>query len=159
MTDVVLRALDPSEIGILTDLLHRAYAPLAARGLRYLASWQDEATTKDRIDGGECIVALDDGAIVGSITWHAPKPDRPGVATFQQFCTDPAHQNRGIASTLLAEAERRASARGSTHMSCDTSQYATELIAWYRKRGYEISGTVDYRPTVNYPSFVLTKAL
>ncbi|MFN2614680.1 MAG: GNAT family N-acetyltransferase [Actinomycetota bacterium] len=154
---LTLRALDTSEVSALTDLLHRAYAPLAARGLRYLASHQDEETTRRRIEGGSCIVAVDGAVIVGSITWHPPGPD--GVATFQQFCVEPGYQRRGIATMLLDDAERRARAAGAKAFSCDTAEPATDLIAWYERRGYAVTGVADYRPVTNYPSVVLTKPL
>lgn len=44
---IVIRPLDPADsIAELTALLHRAYAPLLAQGLRYVATHQDETTTR-----------------------------------------------------------------------------------------------------------------
>src|SRR4051794_36646698 len=81
----------------LTALLHRAYAPLAARGMRYLASHQDDAVPRRRISRGECWVAEAGGRIVGTITLRdtehtkgCPWYDRPDVASFGQFAVDPA---------------------------------------------------------------------
>jgi GNAT superfamily N-acetyltransferase len=163
---VVLRALESGEIAALTDLLHRAYAPLAARGLRYLATWQDEATTVRRLEGGDCIVAADDDRIVGTITWHPPGggggtawSERDDVATFQQFCVEPDRQREGIASMLLDEVERRARLAGARELSCDTAEPATDLIAWYERRGFRTVGSVDWRPTTNYMSVILSKTL
>ncbi len=163
---ITLRAHDPSEIPALTDLLHRAYAPLAARGLRYLASHQDDATTRKRIEGGECIVAVDGADIVGTITWHPPGggggtawSERADVATFQQFCVEPSRQRAGIATMLLDEVERRARLAGARELSCDTAEPATDLITWYEHRGFRTVGSVDWRPTTNYMSVILSKTL
>lgn len=165
---ITVRPLHPDDsIDDLTDLLHRAYATLAARGLRYLASHQDAATTRERIGEGEALVALsDDGAIIGTITWHRPGIktgvgwyDRPGVAHFGQFAVEPRLRGAGIGRALLSEVEERARASGASEIACDTAEPATDLIAMYIRWGYRVVGTVDYRPVVNYPSVTLSKTL
>lgn len=165
---VSIRPLTAADsIEALTDLLHRAYAPLAARGLRYVATHQSPETTRKRIAGGEDLVAEIEGKIVGNITWHAhtfeggktPWYDRPDVAFFHQLCTEPAFQGRGIASMLLEEVERRARASGAAELACDTAVPATDLIAWYSKRGYRIVDRADWRPVTNYESVILSKTL
>lgn len=165
---ITVRPLHPDDsIDELTDLLHRAYAGLAARGLRYLATHQDADTTRARIGDGEALVAIDDnGAIVGTITWHRPGMktgvewyDRPGVAHFGQFAVDPSERGAGIGRALLSEVEARAHAAGARELACDTAEPATDLIEMYVRWGYRVVGTVDYRPVVNYPSVTLSKAL
>ena len=54
MTYRYLRASD--DLVALTDLLHEAYAPLAAAGMRFVASHQDVATTQRRVAEGDTIV-------------------------------------------------------------------------------------------------------
>ena len=56
----------------LTALLQRAYAPLAARGLRYMTASQDVATTRKRASKGECYVLAVGATIVGSIVVVPP---------------------------------------------------------------------------------------
>jgi predicted N-acetyltransferase YhbS len=89
-------------------MLHEAYAPLAARGMRFVASHQNSATTHKRMARGETMVAEDEGAIVGVVTLkHAdethgsPFYERPDVAGFGQFAVRPSHQSRGIGAALL----------------------------------------------------------
>ena len=66
---VVIRELLPEDsIPAITELLHEAYAPLAAKGFRYLATHQDDATTARRLQGGMSFVSEVDGRIVGTIT-------------------------------------------------------------------------------------------
>lgn len=55
----------------LTELLHRAYGELAARRMRFLASHQDEKTTRERIGEGECYVAIENGRFIGTIVWRS----------------------------------------------------------------------------------------
>lgn len=45
------------DLSALTALLHRAYAPLAAAGMRFVASHQSPDRTRRRIALGECWVA------------------------------------------------------------------------------------------------------
>lgn len=49
----------------LTDLLHAAYARLAAMGLRYMATDQGVDVTRGRAQKAECYIALLEGVLVG----------------------------------------------------------------------------------------------
>lgn len=166
-TGLALRPLEPADsIAALTELLHRAYAALAERGMRYSASHQDEETTRRRAARGECWVATLDSAVVATITFHsapraggAPWYDRPDVASFGQFGVEPTLQGRGIGSMLMDLVERRAAETGAAEIACDTSEHAHDLIAWYERRGYRSVGHVDWRPHVNYRSVLLSKRL
>lgn len=151
----------------LTAMLHRAYKPLADKGMRYLASHQDEQMTAKRIteDHAVCLVAVIEDAIVGTITVNPQGTNdgpawfqKPGVATFQQFAVDPHFQNRGIGAALLNAAEHAAREAGATQIACDTSEHAHDLIAMYQRRGYTIVDEIDWDIT-NYKSVVLGRAL
>jgi len=69
-------------------MLHRAYAPLASMGFRYLATHQDVETTRRRIAKGECYVGVVEGTVVGTVLLVPPDRrapwcdwyDRPDVA-------------------------------------------------------------------------------
>lgn len=149
----------------LTELLHRAYAPLAQRGLRYVATYQDESTTARRIAGGTCLVATLGNRLVGTITFKpglmTTKCDwyqRPGVAYCGQFGISPDHQGLVIGSLLMDLVEQRAWSTGAQEIALDTSDQAEDLIAWYRRRRYRPVGEVDWEVT-NYRSVVLSKNL
>jgi hypothetical protein len=53
----------PDDLPALADLLHRAYAELAARGLRYLATHQRVEVTERPVKAGYSFVAEAEGAI------------------------------------------------------------------------------------------------
>ncbi|NUP06788.1 MAG: GNAT family N-acetyltransferase [Polyangiaceae bacterium] len=166
---LVIRRLEEGDsFAELTTLLHRAYAPLAAAGLRFGATQQTEDETKQRALGGECYVAELDGVIVGTITLRSPGPcaihDRvklyadPGVYAFEQLGIEPVHKGRGIGKALMDHVEGRAKALGGARIACDTSERATQLVEMYVRRGYEIVDTVQWDET-NYRSVVLAKRL
>lgn len=166
MSDVVIRPLRDGEIPAVTELLHRAYRRLAEQGLHFVAAHQDDDTTRKRIRGGTCLVAEQDGEIVGTITYLPPGEkggcewyDRPDVAEFEQYAVEPSLQGSGIGVRLLDEAERMARADGAAELACDTAEPATGLIAMYLARGYRRVQPVDWRPFTNYESVVLSKRL
>ena len=153
------------DLDAITRLLHAAYGPLAAAGMRYVASHQDVATTRQRMAQGETFVAVRDEAVVGIVTLadaHAthgsPFYDRPDVASFGQFAVLPALQRQGIGSRLMDKVEARAREKGVEELALDTSEQAEALIAMYTKRGYRF---IEYTQwdVVNYRSVILSKLL
>lgn len=159
------RLLPEDDLIALTRLLHRAYAPLAASGLHYVASHQTEEVTAQRIAGKECYVALAGGRIVGTISLAPPGRsggcayyERPGVATFHQFAVDPQCQGQGVGGLLLNHIEARARELGAAEMALDTAEGALHLLARYERCGYRVVDRVDWEQT-NYVSVIMSKSL
>jgi GNAT superfamily N-acetyltransferase len=153
------------DVEAITDLLHRAYAPLAAAGMRFTATHQTSDVTARRMARGDTIVSVAAGSIVAIVTLAradrtsgSPFYDRPDVASFGQFAVQPHLQGAGIGSSLLTMVEELATERGVAQLALDTSEHATELIRFYAARGY---GFVEHArwPDVNYRSVILAKAL
>jgi GNAT superfamily N-acetyltransferase len=153
------------DLHAMTDLLHAAYAPLAAAGMRYFASHQDVAATRRRMAAGETFVAVRDDAVIATITLaeaHAtrgsPFYDRPDVASFGQFAVLPALQRQGIGSRLMDMVEARAREKGVAELALDTSEHAEALIDMYTRRGYRFIEYARWK-SVNYRSVILSKRL
>lgn len=149
----------------ITSLLHRAYASLLAQGLRFVATSQDDATTLSRIEYGYCLIAEEEGRIVGTVTVYRSGLDhpcsyyrRPGLFYFGQFGVEPSAQGLGIGRRLLDEVERYVKSQYGIELALDTSDQATELIARYEKWGYRIVDTIDW-PETNYVSVIMSKPL
>ena len=146
------RPLLPSDsLEELTALLHRAYARLAAMGLRFVATHQDVAATAERVAEAETWVGVRDGALVATVGLvHPDRPSRadwyrrPDVAHVHQFAVDPSLQGVGVGSALMELVEGRARSLGAAELAMDTSEQATHLLAWYGKRGYRKVSTVDW---------------
>lgn len=174
INDITIRLLNSSDsIKDLTELLHRAYKPLAEAGMLYLASHQDETVTINRISKGECYVAVIqedkvDGIkerIVGTVVfvpqWVADDSNyykQAQVAWFQQFAVELEFQQQGIGSLLLDTVEMRARELGAAEIALDTSENASALITYYKKRGYKIAAKENWDIT-NYHSVIMSKTI
>lgn len=149
----------------LTFLLHRAYADHAAAGRVFFASYQSPQGTQHRLSKGACGVATNGDVLVGTVTVsaapHTPPAGYPapaGGGSFWQLAVEPSQRGTGLGQRLLALAESRIAALGSAQVVIDTSSQATDLVDWYRRRGYAPIGTWRWDVT-NYDSIVLVKNL
>lgn len=83
---------------------------------------------------------------------------RLGVWHFGQFAVEPSLQGIGLGGEMLIHAEHFALKTGATHLALDTAGPAEHLVSYYRKRGYEHSGYVQWDVT-NYRSVLMCKEL
>jgi predicted N-acetyltransferase YhbS len=163
---ITIRDLRPDDdIPAITALLHESYAPLAASGLRFLASHQDDGTTRRRLQSGDPLVATFAGRIAGTITLYAPAPDspaswyrRPGVFRIGQLAVRPDMQRQGIGLCLVQAAQCRARERGATDLALDTAEGAQHLRSWYERLGFRFVEFVSWHDT-NYRSVIMSKCL
>jgi GNAT superfamily N-acetyltransferase len=149
----------------LTAMLHRAYAPLLARGWNYTACDQSEEVTRERCAAGVTLLAECDGAVVGTITRTGSWPDsasawyrRTDVQSFHQFAVEPALQGRGIGRLLLNAVEDAARREGARELACDTAAPAVHLVEWYERLGWRTVERVRWAGK-RYDSVILSKAL
>ena len=166
--DSTIRLLEPSDsISELTLLIRRAYKILADMGFNYTGTYQDEATTRERIAEGECYVMLERGKIVGTITLCLPPfpwagesnwYGRSGVFCCGQFAVEPELQRAGRGSKLMDFVEHRAATLGATELALDTSEGATHLINFYKTRGYRYIELIQHEGKT-YRSVILSKQL
>jgi GNAT superfamily N-acetyltransferase len=166
MSQPVIRPIvETDSLEELTELLHRAYARLAAMGLRFFATHQTVEQTRSRVRSGRCFIAESDGGIVGTITLYQRKSDegpawyrRDGVGYFGQFGVEPGLQGRGIGNLLLEHVESEARTLGLEELALDTAESATHLIEYYARHGYREVDGVQWKD-VNYRSVVMSKTL
>jgi len=163
----IVRALrTDDDLQAVTALIHAAYAPHAARGLRFWGTHQSVDDTARRFASGEGFLAEVDGRLVGTVTLRRPQAESPVAAyrdpdawSLGQFAVTPTHKGRGIGRALHAFASERAVSRGARTMLVDTAAPALELIAMYRRWGYEPCGECDWRPLTNYLSVLMQRRL
>jgi GNAT superfamily N-acetyltransferase len=165
--DFVIRKWnDGDDIECLTQLVNRAYSRLKEQGLNYVGTYQDSIITENRMEGGQCWVAVRENLIVGSVMFYpagfmngCPYYASEQPAVFGQFAVDPDFQGQGIGRALLDRIETEARDSGAVTLACDTSEQAAGLIELYKKWGFEIVGAADWRPHVNYLSVILARSL
>lgn len=168
LTDsLVIRPIEPQDsYERMTEILHAAYARLAAMNLRYKAVDQPVSVTRERAEAGECYVADLDGRMIGTITLYPPEvldvPSpwyrRKDVAVLSQFGVDPTRQAHGIGRRMVAALEDRARALGASEIALDTAEPATHLVEWYTRLGYRFVEHAQWGHT-NYRTLILSKRL
>ena len=84
------------------------------------------------------IVFEDDDRLVGCCE---VRRGSDGSASFGMFAVEPLRQAAGLGRELLACAERVASEElGARRMTMSVIEQRVELIDWYRRRGFELTG-------------------
>lgn len=167
MGDTEIRLLETNDsLQGLTELLHRGYAELGARGWRYKAVDQSVEVTRQRVARGECYVLLHERVLRGTALLIPPTApashhewyDRRDVACLSQLAIEPAFQRRGWGSRLMSHLETRAAELGAAEIAIDTSEEATHLVELYRRRGYRHITHAQWSHT-NYRSVIMSKRL
>lgn len=160
---LVIRPLHASDsMEQLTDLIHAAYAPHAANGLRFWGTHQSAEDTTTRFQSGHGLVALVDGVLIGTVVARPPKPDSAALLyrdaetwSFGQLAVAPEFKGRGVGKALHDAAVDVARRHGAQVMALDTAAPANGLIAMYESWGYRIVGSADWRPDTNYLSVLM----
>lgn len=165
--DIRLLAVRDS-LHALTELLHRAYAPLAARGMNFAAATQGPEVTASRVAEGQCFVAVRDREIVGTATVCGPPsaPDEASLPWFgdgntahvHQLAVAPELQHTGLGARLVRRCEAWARENGYAGIVSGAAVGADELLALFRRLGYSEVGQAQ-GPGRTYRSVILRKSL
>lgn len=173
-SNIAIRALRPDDsLESLTALLHRAYAPLAARGWNFTGADQTVAVTRSRISSGSCLVAVEapHERLIGTVMVRGPyRPEldawcldtpwytRADTAILSQFAVDPELQGQGLGARLMNAAEAWAAGQGLAYVALDTARPAEHLQRRYARHGYRPVDEVRW-PGKNYASVLMVKEL
>ena len=121
--------------------VHRALEPSWPEGDavvdRYVAYLETQCATRD----GRVLVADVDGTIAGFVcvvsATHGDSPDDPATyAWIHDIFVRPAHRRRGVATTLMAEAESFVRARGARELRLGVLDRNANARALYRGLGF-----------------------
>jgi ribosomal protein S18 acetylase RimI-like enzyme len=146
MTELSFRIAGVADVGRLQPLVHGAYRGDSAR-----RGWTHEADLLDgqRIDAATLTGIITDSAQAvvlaereGDLVGCVQVTDKSGgLAYLGMLSVDPALQGEGLGRTLIAEAERVAHERfDAVRMEMTVIVQRTELIDWYVRRGYALTG-------------------
>jgi ribosomal protein S18 acetylase RimI-like enzyme len=84
-----------------------------------------------------------DASILGTV-WL--EPEDKGVWYLGLLTVSPALQNQQLGRRLLSSAEDFARARGARWIRMDVLSVRDTLIAWYQRRGYQLTGETEPYP-------------
>lgn len=167
-----IRPLAPQDSApALTELLHRAYAPLGALGLNYTAVDQSVEVTRKRCAAGECFVLEYDGQLAGTVTIagaHDPERDawalqtpwlwRADTAHLNQLAVEPALQRRGLGRRLVDWCVQWARQRGYRYLALDTAVPAAPLRRYYERLGFLDADEVQWNGK-RYRSVIMARPI
>jgi ribosomal protein S18 acetylase RimI-like enzyme len=144
---LTLRDATPTDAVAITELIESAYrGPVSRQGWTTEADLLDGQRTdldavRDAIarDDVRLLVAIGaDEVLLGCCQIERRSPE---LAYFGSFAVRPDLQNLGLGRVLLAAAESAAVTNWqSAAMEMTVIAQRAELIAWYRRRGYEPTG-------------------
>jgi ribosomal protein S18 acetylase RimI-like enzyme len=154
--EVAYRYATAADVPALRALIERCYRGDEARkGWTYESDFLTEPRTSPDelaglIDGNDrrFVLAEQQGKLVGC----ALIEKRGDESYFGMLSIDPALQSGGLGKAMLAEVEANARTLWKSRaMTLVVINLREELIAWYRRRGYELSGHTEPFPFGIHP--------
>ena len=151
MSEPVFRPATTADVEALHALVTRAYRGDAARlGWTHEADLLDgqrtdvEALTEAVEDADKVILMAHHGGVLIGCVMLMRQGD--GAAYLGMLSVDPVRQASGLGRRLLVAAEAEAAARfGAGRIEMTVIRQRPELIAWYERRGYTLTGaTADF---------------
>ena len=104
----------------------------------------DEERLSEAMEKGEVLMAEDaESRLLGSIYMER----RGKLGYLGMLAVDPAMQGRGLGRKLMEAAEEQFRAEGMKAVEIIVLNLRTELPPLYRKFGYEVTGTLDFKPS------------
>jgi len=148
---IEIAALTAGDPGILAELAALLVSTVAAGGsvgfMHPLAASDAKGFWRRSLAAGardERVVlgARCEGRLIATVTLlFAPWPNQPHRAEIAKLMTSPAHRGRGVASALMARAERIALSRGRTLLTLDTAEEDGAAV-FYERLGYVRAGCI-----------------
>jgi ribosomal protein S18 acetylase RimI-like enzyme len=154
------RRATPQDVTAIVALVESAY-----RGDQSREGWTTEAELLDgqRTDAEEieAITASEHARIVlaecaGELLGSMLLVPEPGALYLGMLAVRPLLQGRGVGRALIGEAERVAHAEARTCLRMTVIGQRTELIAWYARHGFALTGEREPFP-YGQPRFGLPK--
>ena len=152
MSGVVFRPAVEADVPALHALVTSAYRGDAARlGWTHEADLLDgqrtdvEALSEVIVDPSKVILMAHHGGVLIGCVMLSRQDD--GSAYLGMLSVDPVRQASGLGRLLLGAAEAEAAARyGADRIEMTVIRQRPELIAWYERRGYALTGATAEFP-------------
>jgi putative acetyltransferase len=159
---VILRPYAASDRERLLALRSLAFSELASahysrEELAAARAHAEEPSYAQDLQDCNLMLAVDqDGIVLGAAGWSA-QDDEPGTARIRKVFVHPGSAGRGLGTTLVRDAERRARAAGYERFIIRSSLNA---VSFYHKLGYRIVEMANVpRPSdIRLPVVVMRKS-
>ncbi len=159
------RAAVTADIAALLALVEKAFrGESATRGWTHEADLlggqrtDAQALTEILENPNQCLILAERADALLGCVMLADRGERDGrrIAYLGMLAVDPDLQGGGIGGALVNEVERRAREFGADCIEMTVIKSRTELIAWYLRRGYILTGREEPFP-LDDPRFGLPK--
>ncbi len=162
-TELEIRHAREDELDIVASLAVDAYAEYAERMSpdAWSSFAQNIANVRGRLTDAEVLVAVRDGAIVGTVTlftdWRGAQQDTYGV---RLLAVPPQHRGTGVGRALMDHCIERAKADGRDRVILTTTQEMESARDLYEKLGFVRDRSLDHEtaPGVRSEGYVLKLA-
>ena len=159
MTDFTVRLAEARDVLELHRLVRAAYQELADMGLNLTGTYQDEATTRARMEGVDVFLVCGGDGVVATVSLGLDDSTRQPPALYvTQLAVLPALKRCGIGRALLRMASKKAHERNIPCLRLDTAIPATHLVNLHRSEGYTIIDEVQWEGKT-YRSYIMEKRL
>lgn len=150
LAELGIRPATPADLPALHALVERCYRGSANTGWTHEGHLFDGPRTdvaslaEVLATPGQAILVADAGA--GPLASVQIRNAGKGIGYLGLLCVDPAFQGGGLAKRMIAAAEVLAAHFGATMMEMTVINHRPELIAYYQRRGYALTGDIRYLP-------------
>jgi ribosomal protein S18 acetylase RimI-like enzyme len=145
MTEPSLRIATAYDVPRIVELANSAYRPKSNQ-----QGWTHETNIFDggiRINAGMLLEILNDAAtsiivaeIGGGIMGCVQVEMMDNIGFLSLLAVDPQRQAGGLGRRLARQGEAHARARGAREMRLQTLNARPELVVWYQRQGYKLTG-------------------
>ncbi len=153
---MLIRPVEPAEYDRVGALTVAAYEVVGAMSPEYREVLRDTAS-RVGIDGGEVLVAIEDGVVLGSVARSIGPSElfeydfpSQGDCGFRMLAVAPEAWGRGVGSALVDHCLAAFDAAGCTRATITSMTWMTRAHAMYERRGFVRWPELD----VTYPSGV-----
>lgn len=159
LADFTVRLAEERDVAAVHRLVRAAYQELADMGLNFTGTYQDEATTRARMEGVDVFLVCEGDRVVATVSLGLDDSTREPPALYvTQLAVLPTLKRRGIGRALLRLASEKARERNIPCLRLDTAIPATHLVDLYKSEGYVVIDEVQWERKT-YRSCIMEKRL
>lgn len=162
--NVIVRPVQPHEAAAAGHVVVAAFE--AVPGSHMSGGYDTElADVESRLGVSEVLVAVDDGVVVGCVTfvpdWRSRLAEHAleGECQIRMMAVDPACQGRGIGQRLMDAVQERAVALGCRAIFLHSTLQMTAAHRLYQRNGFVRVPERDWTPEPDIPLIAFRRAL